>query len=481
MPARWRRSCRRWATRLTFTSPPPAGMATARTMPSAPPLPHSATISCAAPSAGSADPGARMKFGIFYELQLPRPWEPHSEFTLYQNALDQVELADRLGYDFAWEVEHHFLEEYSHSPAPEVFLAAASQRTRQIRLAHGIMQLTTVHPARVAERVAALDLVSHGRVEFGMGESASITELEPFDRSFEEKRAVWEDAVRAIIPMFHDGGCEYHGTHFDFPLRNVVPKPLQKPHPPLWVACSQLDTIEMAGRRGLGALAFQFLSADAANAWVHAYYNSFTKRLDKLADYVTNPNIALTSYFMCAETDEEARRRADGIPFFQFALRFYGLSPNRKRPEPGTVNLWDEYEKWKRENPDGLARALSGGLIGSPETLRRRLRRFQTSNIDQVILLNQAGKNAHAHICESLELFAREVMPEFHIAEVEHQEWKRKVLAREIELQEIDTDPYKERFGPNTVQVTRAQAAEYLITPPRRRHDSDPSCRRGCR
>ena len=176
-----------------------------------------------------------MKFGIFYELQLPRPWQPESEFKLYQNALDQVELADRLGYDFAWEVEHHFLEEYSHSPAPEVFLAAASQRTKQIRLAHGIMQLTTVHPARVAERIAALDLVSRGRVEFGMGESASITELEPFDRDFAEKRAVWEDAVRAVIPMFKEGGCEYHGTHFDFPLRNVVPKPLQKPHPPLWV------------------------------------------------------------------------------------------------------------------------------------------------------------------------------------------------------------------------------------------------------
>jgi 3-hydroxyanthranilate 3,4-dioxygenase len=397
-----------------------------------------------------------MKFGIFYELQLPRPWTPEGEFTLYQNALDQVELADRLGYDFAWEVEHHFLEEYSHSPAPEVFLAAASQRTKQIRLAHGIMQLTTVHPARVAERIAALDLVSRGRVEFGMGESASITELEPFERDFGEKRAVWEDAVRAVIPMFNEGGCEYHGTHFDFPLRNVVPKPLQKPHPPLWVACSQLDTIEMAGRRGLGALAFQFLSADAAHAWVHAYYNSFTKRLDKLADYITNPNIALTSYFMCAETDEEARRRADGIPFFQFALRFYGLSPNRKRPEPGTVNLWDEYEKWKRENPEGLARALSGGLIGSPETLRRRLRRFETSHIDQVILLNQAGKNTHEHICESLELFAHEVMPEFHAHEPAQQAWKRQVLAREIELEEIDTDPFRERYGPNSVQIRPA-------------------------
>ena len=174
-----------------------------------------------------------MKFGIFYELQLPRPWEPGGEHRLYQNALDQVELADRLGYDYAWEVEHHFLEEYSHSPAPEVFLGAASQRTKNIRLCHGIMQLTTTHPARVAERIAALDLVSNGRVEFGTGESASITELEPFGVNFDEKRAIWEEAIQAIIPMFTKDAVEHHGKYFQMPLRNVVPKPIQKPHPPL--------------------------------------------------------------------------------------------------------------------------------------------------------------------------------------------------------------------------------------------------------
>ncbi len=400
-----------------------------------------------------------MKFGIFYELQLPRPWEQHSEHQLYHSALNQLELADRMGYDYAWEVEHHFLEEYSHSPAPEVFLAAASQRTQQIRLGHGIIQLTTNHPARVAERVSALDLLSNGRVEFGMGEGGSITELGPFDRPLDVKRAVWEDGVRAIMPMFKDGGCEYHGEYFDFPLRNVLPKPVQKPHPPLWVACSQLDTIEMAGRRGMGALGFQFVSADAAYAWVHAYYNSFIKRMDKLTDYQTNPNIALVTYFMCAATDEEARRRADGIPFFQFALRFYGARDGRSRPAPGTVNLWEQYEIWKRENPENLARALSGGLIGSPETLRRKLRKFETSNVDQIILLNQAGKNSNEHICESLELFAKEVMPEFHANEPKHQEWKQKVLSGEIELEELDTTPFTDRYGPNSVQLTTPESA----------------------
>ncbi len=114
---------------------------------------------------------------------MPAPVGGRHRTDLYQNALTQVELADKLGYHYAWEVEHHFLEEYSHSPQPEVFLAAASQRTKNIRLGHGIIQLTTNHPARVAEKVACLDLVSNGRVEFGMGEGASITELGPFDRA----------------------------------------------------------------------------------------------------------------------------------------------------------------------------------------------------------------------------------------------------------------------------------------------------------
>ena len=379
-----------------------------------------------------------MKFGVFYELQLPKPWTRDDEYHLLNNALDQVELADSLGYDYAWEVEHHFLEEYSHSSAPEVFLAAASQRTKRIRLGHGIVQLTTNDPARVAERVSTLDLLSHGRVELGVGEGSSVTELHPFDRRFRDKREVWEDAMRCLLPMFSQEGWEYHGKYFDFPLRNVIPKPRQQPHPPLWVACSQLETIEMAGRRGLGALGFQFVSADAAQAWVHAYYNAYTKRLDPLGSYVTNPNIAVVSQFMCAATDEEARQRADGSTFFQFALRFY----NDHGPVvPGTVSLWDEYLDWK-ETPAGR-KAQRGGLIGSPDTIRQKLQRFAESGVDQVILLNQAGRNRHEHICEALELFASEVMPEFHAMDADHQVWKQAVLAGEIALAEINTEPFR--------------------------------------
>ena len=143
-----------------------------------------------------------MKFGVFYEHQLPRPWTENSEYELMQNSLAQVELDDQLGYEYAWQVEHHFLEEYSHSAAPEVFLAAASQRTKRIRLGHGIIQLTTNQPHRVAERVSTLDLISHGRVELGLGEGAGPAELHPFNVRVRDKRERWEEAVRAIIPMF---------------------------------------------------------------------------------------------------------------------------------------------------------------------------------------------------------------------------------------------------------------------------------------
>lgn len=381
-----------------------------------------------------------MKFGIFYEHQLPRPWEDDSEYVLLHQALDQVELADRLGYDYAWEVEHHFMEEYSHSSAPEVFLAAASQRTKNIRLGHGIIQLTTNHPARVAERVSTLDLISHGRVELGIGEGSSVTELHPFDRRFRDKRSIWEDAVRCLMPMFSEPGTAYHGEWFDFPPRNVVPKPRQKPHPPLWVACSQMETIRMAGTRGMGALGFQFVSAEAAQAWVHAYYNAYTKAFEPLTDYVPNPGIAVVSQFMCAPTDEEARAKAEGSSFFQFALGFY----NSHGPiEPGSVDLWQEFLTFK-ETPKGQAQRL-GGLIGSPETIRGRLAKFEDSHVDQVILLNQAGKNRHDDICSSLELFAAEVMPEFHERDGVHQEWKQAVLAGGIELEELDTEPFGTR------------------------------------
>jgi luciferase family oxidoreductase group 1 len=400
-----------------------------------------------------------VKFGIFYEHQLPRPWTETSEYDLLQQSLTQIELADCLGYDYAWEVEHHFLEEYSHSSAPEVFLAAASQRTKRIRLGHGIIQLTTNQPHRVAEKVATLDLLSGGRVDFGMGEGAGPAELHPFNIRVRDKRERWEEAVRAIIPMFTRTSWEFHGQYYDFPARNVVPKPFQKPHPPLWVACSNIQTIGQAGEWGMGALGFSFVSPDAAQAWVHRYYNNFLHRPNRLSEYQPNPNIAIVNGFMCAPTDEEAIELASGWTFFIFALSYYG---RHGVDAPGAGNLWNEYQDWRKT--EKAQQALRNGLIGSPETIRKRLRLFEAAHVDQVILLNQAGKTSHQSICDSLDLFAREVMPEFHDRQAQQEAWKQEVLGGRLALEELDTTGYDLYAHQNEdiVRLTPAQLKQRM-------------------
>ena len=208
-----------------------------------------------------------MKFGVFYEHQLPRPWDDGSERRILEQAIEQAELADRLGIDYFWEVEHHFLEEYSHSSAPEVFLAALSQRTRRIRLAHGIVQTPPPfnHPARIAERLATLDLLSGGRVDFGTGESSSEAELGGFLIDPADKRRMWEEGLQVALRCMTESPFTGHrGEFVTMPPRNVVPKPMQKPHPPVWVACSRRETIHLAAQHGIGALASPPISENPA-------------------------------------------------------------------------------------------------------------------------------------------------------------------------------------------------------------------------
>jgi alkanesulfonate monooxygenase SsuD/methylene tetrahydromethanopterin reductase-like flavin-dependent oxidoreductase (luciferase family) len=221
-----------------------------------------------------------VKFGLFYELQLPKPadrdqWGPDAERRIYHDMLEQVALADSLGFDYVFEVEHHFLEEYSHSSAPELMMAALSQRTKRIRLGHGIVLTPPAynHPARVAERIGALDILSNGRVEFGSGESASDMELGGFRVERRTKKAMWEEATREIANMMVSTPYEgFEGEFFSMPARNVVPKPLQKPHPPLWVAASRRETTMVAARLGMGSLGFGFETPDELGERALEYY-----------------------------------------------------------------------------------------------------------------------------------------------------------------------------------------------------------------
>lgn len=363
-----------------------------------------------------------MKFGLFYEHQLPRPWHGGSERQLFSEALDQIELADRLGFDYAWEAEHHFLEEYSHSSAPEVFLAAASQRTRSIRLGHGVMLLPPNynHPARAAERIATLDLVSNGRVDFGTGQSASRVELEGFGISREERYKMWLEAVEQVANMMvMEPYPGWRGKYFSMPCRNVVPKPVQKPHPPMWMACTNRESIRVAARLGLGVLSFAFVDFAEARRWVEEYYTILRDECTPIG-HAINPNVAMVSPFYCHEDENVAQERAiEGAQFFQFTLSYYyGFG----RHVPGRSNLWEQFLAAKSSLP---TRQLG---IGSPRQLSEYLRGFADAGVDQVIFLQPVGKNRHDHICEALELFARRVMPEFKEHEEARQRLKLEVL-----------------------------------------------------
>jgi alkanesulfonate monooxygenase SsuD/methylene tetrahydromethanopterin reductase-like flavin-dependent oxidoreductase (luciferase family) len=372
-----------------------------------------------------------MRFGIFYEHQLPRPWGNDGEHRLIQHALEQVELADRVGIDSVWEVEHHFLEEYSHSSASGVFLGAASQRTKRIRLGFGILPLPPgyQHPARVAETAAMLDLVSGGRVELGTGETSSGAELEGFGVDRETKRAQWEELMPVVARMMvEEPFAGVDGRFLSMPPRNVVPKPLQKPHPPLWVACSRRETIRLAARWGIGALSFSFVEPEEARAWVDEYHQIIDSERCVPGGFAVNPQVAVVLPMMCAPDEAQAIERGiDGAHFFGYSLAHYYVFGEHR---PARTNVYEEF--LQRRDDVGFARSIINaddsplgvrvleqgigslrGAVGSPAQVRDLCRRYEQAGVDQVIFVMQAGRNRHDHICESIALFASDVMPEF--------------------------------------------------------------------
>ncbi|MCI0346937.1 MAG: LLM class flavin-dependent oxidoreductase, partial [Chloroflexi bacterium] len=302
-----------------------------------------------------------MKFGLFYEHQVPRPWEDGDEPRVMNEALEQIELADRIGIDCVWLVEHHFLEEYSHSSAPELFLAAASQRTTNIRLAHGIVHALPAinHPARIAERIATLDVLSGGRVEFGTGEGSAATELDAFGVDPADKRAMWEEGVRVALRCMTETPFTGHvGPHVRMPPRNVVPKPIQRPHPPVWVACSRRETIHLAAQHGIGALAFAFFDPEEARHWVDDYYSTLADEGVAIGDAV-NANLACVTPFFCHDSEKEAvARGAEGLNFLGYSLGHYYVFG---RHRPGETDVWADYKERAAEagyDPEAVALAV---------------------------------------------------------------------------------------------------------------------------
>ena len=356
-----------------------------------------------------------MKFGLLYELETP---PGVSEHAIFHQALEQIQAADELGFDHVWQVEHHFLDGYSHSSAPEVFLGAVSQRTRRIRIGHGVVTLlpSMNPPVRVAERTATLDILCDGRLDVGTGRASTHLELGGFSVDPEATRDMWRESLTEIVKMWtetpYPGG---EGRFFSMPERNVIPKPYQQPHPPLWMAVTDPMTLEIAAQAGIGALSFSIGAPERGAERIRRYH--------ELAEHCTpigriiNRAVACTSFMYCGENEREAFETGTppAIYFNELLERYFAVWG----PDYNGASYAAHKEVYK-VRPGGVDadKLVSNGtwLIGNPAQLTTTLKRWEEAGADEMIFMVQLGHARHDKILESLERFAKEVMPAFQTA-----------------------------------------------------------------
>ena len=356
-----------------------------------------------------------MKFGLLYELEYAKPWYEGWEARIYHQALEQIAFADQMGFDTAWVVEHHFLTEYSHSSAPEVFLGAASQRTRQIRIGHGVVLLPPAYnnPIRVAERAAALDIVSEGRLEFGTGRSATPAELLGFGIDPAETKAMWDETVRVIPRMWMEDPFCYEGRYFSIPPRSVWPKPVQKPHPPLWVAAASPRTFVEAGERGLGVLGFIIGQPTELTQRIDLYREAIS-HAQPVGAFINN-QVAGFTVSLCLDDDAEAQRIGGPAALWYTAQLSAILGEWRGKHIPGYEYYGRINQTAAEQSSPAMTTLIENGTfcIGSPETCTRIVRQYQDAGVDQMLCLMQAGRIPHEKIMRSIELFGTKVIPQF--------------------------------------------------------------------
>lgn len=356
-----------------------------------------------------------MEFGIFHSAFVPsQPDESAERAVEHRQLLDEVEiavLADRAGFKYSWATEHHFLHEYSHLSASEVFMGFVAARTERIHLGSGIFNLTPPvnPPARTAERVAMLDHLSEGRFELGVGRGSSSTEFLGFGiDDAATTKAMMDEVLPELLRMWSETEYAYDGDSFSMPPRRVLPKPFTLPHPPLWIACGSPATFEKAGRLGLGALGFTTGTPEDLKPLIASYKEAVAECDAPLGGYV-NDNVAVVSRLLCTETNEEAIDLALGSGSSYYTSLVYRYLDNIVKPEG--VPDWPELmpEATREDLQLGIDSGLA--IYGNPETCARGIESWSSVGADQVIfscLTTAVPLEVHR---ESIERFGAEVVP----------------------------------------------------------------------
>ena len=375
-----------------------------------------------------------MKFGLLYEMQRPSSDDKVDYTALYEEVLEQAVLADEVGFDYFWSVEHHFLTGFSGSPASEVMISALARLTKRIRLGFGVVILPNHHPVMVAERMAVIDHISGGRVDMGTGRSSPYEQtglgIDPRDT-----RELWDESVHMIPKIWMSGDSfEWEGKFFTVPKRNVLPKPKQDPHPPIWLACTQPASFELAAERGIGVLAF----GSGAPAGMKNHIDTYRENVvnsEPVGAFINNQWANFTIGH-CGENNEDARAQAT-----QALKEFFGpdkpYTADRKEVYEQLLQAWGgvpDHLQASFGQVEGGALDLAGGgtprhmlaqlgadvltergviIAGDPDSCIQCVKQHQAAGADQVLMVMQTTEIPHDKVMSSIKLFGEQVIPAF--------------------------------------------------------------------
>lgn len=387
-----------------------------------------------------------MQFGLLYEMQRPFEGTEVDWNTLYKETLEQAALADRMGFDTLWMVEHHFLIGFSGSPCPEVMFGALSQVTKRMRIGFGVSILPYHHPVRVAERVALLDQLTDGRIEVGTGRS-NVYEQVGLGIDPRDTRAMWEESITMLPKIWQSEEFSWEGRFWSVPKRRVLPKPYQKPHPPLYLACTQTDSFNIAAEKGIGVLSSSTFASTILAEHVKRYRER-VKNATPVGAYV-NDFWGNNVQCCCMEDDTKAKELCalslktffgpekpyvrDRVNAYEELLEAWGGVPEVLKADFGRwLRQSDAAHKAQAEqvgisldSGPGAARAAFAemdadtlrerGIIiaGDPEHCIEGVKLYEDAGVDQVILVMQTETMPHEVVLNSMELFGKHVIPAF--------------------------------------------------------------------
>jgi alkanesulfonate monooxygenase SsuD/methylene tetrahydromethanopterin reductase-like flavin-dependent oxidoreductase (luciferase family) len=375
-----------------------------------------------------------MEFSMIFEAQIAGP-TPESERQLMHDCVEQAVLAEEMGFDRIWAVEHHCLHQYAHMSAPEIFLTYVAARTSRIRIAHGVICLPFKynHPIRVAERTAMLDILSNGRLDVGFGKGSTDQELDAFgvdkDRAYDEVLT----SLSIIPKMWQDETFEYESELLSIPSRRILPKPAQDPHPPMFLACTRAEMFEYAGAHGLGALALGFAGPDDVATKNELYRNAIANRKDEdvVGAFANDKLVALCPAIVLEDRDEAQRIGFRGQRFFVEAIAQWKGGPP---PSPDTYDIDNEAAllamqeatlKAKFGSEDiksisideirssGLQRYNINQAYGNPDDAIAYVERLIEAGADEIMFILQMGTVPQQAILESIRQIGGHVIPHF--------------------------------------------------------------------